>query len=225
MTSKLFNGRAHFAKRNAFVLTASVCLLFVSCSKMQFPEGDGTDCISFQKEANTIEDMVVGQYNSVQSVFYHVGGWEWSCCFNTRSGLKEGDSVKVCGYVIKEISKSGNSDYYINFCTNDYDLWREKNLDTYLRSVLYKICDKSQDVAPYIIVGVDTTKVHKDIINKVVGEKNKKLFLKGKCNLLYVADTLFDSNITPGYNIVSARFAVPYILVSDSNDIVIRKGE
>ena len=44
-------------------------------------------------------------------------------------------------------------------------------------------------------------------------------------NLLYVADTLFDLEIAPGYNIALARFAVPYILVSDSNDIVIRKGE
>ena len=211
-------------KRNVFVMIASVCLLFVSCNKEKIEEG-GIDCVSFQKKANTIGDMVVGQYNSVQSVFYHVGGHEWSCCFNTSSGLKEGDSLKVCGYVIKEIPKSMYSDYYIYPCTNDHDMWREKNMDTYLRSVLYKICDKSQDVAPYIIVGVDTTKVHKDMINKMVGEKDKKLFLKGKCNLLYVADTLFDSNITPGYNIVSARFAVPYILVSDSNDFVIGKGE
>ena len=212
-------------KKYFLVLIASACTLLFSCSKMQFPEGDGTDCISFHKKANAIEDIVVGQYNSVQSVFYHVGGWEWSCCFNTRSGLKEGDSLKVCGYVIKEISKSGNSDYYISFCTNDHDLWREKNLDTYLRSVLYKICDKSQDIAPYIIVGIDTTKVHKDIINKVVGKKDKKLFFKGECNLLYVADTLFDSEIAPGYNMTDARFAVPYILVSDSNDIIIRKEE
>ncbi|MCR5191510.1 MAG: hypothetical protein K6C07_08935 [Bacteroidales bacterium] len=212
-------------KKYFLVLIASACTLLFSCSKLQLPEGDGTDCISFQKKANTIEDIVVGQYNSVQSVFYHVGGWAWNCCFNTRSGLKEGDSLKICGYVIKEISKSGNSDYYINFCTNDYDLWREKNLDTYLRSVLYKICDKSQDIAPYIIVGVDTTKVHKDIINKVVGEKNKKLFFNGECILLYVADTLFDSEIAPGYNESLSRFAVPYIVVSDSNDIEIRKGE
>ena len=210
-------------KRNVFVMIASVCLLFVSCSKLQLPEGDGTDCISFQKKANTIEDIVVGQYNSVQSVYYHVGGWTWLCCFNTRSGLKEGDSLKICGYVIKEISKSGNSDYYIKFCTNDYDLWREKNLDTYLRSVLYKICDMSQDIAPYIIVGVDTTKVNKDIINKVVGNKDNKLFFKGECILLYVADTLFDSEIAPGYNESLSRFAAPYIVVSDSNDILIRK--
>ena len=56
-------------------------------------------------------------------------------------------------------------------------------------------------------------------------QKDKKLFFKGECNLLYVADTLFDSEIAPGYNMTDARFAVPYILVSDSNDIIIRKEE
>lgn len=208
-------------KRNVFVMIASVCLLFVSCKTQ---EGDDIDCVSFQKKANIIEDIVVDHYNSVQSVFYHVGGWEWSCCFNTRSSLKEGDSLKVCGYAIKEIPTSMYSDYYINPCVNNDDQWWKLAKDL-RRRILYKICDKNQDIAPYIIVGIDTTKVHKDMINKMVGEKDKKLFFKGKCNLLYVADTLFDSNITPGYNIVSARFAVPYILVSDSNDFVIGKGE
>ena len=210
-------------KKNILALITSICLIFVSCNES--PEGDGTDCVSFQKKADKETDIIVGQYNSVQSVFYHVGGWEWSCCFNTKSGIKEGDSLKVCGYVIKEIPKSYNSDYYIDPCVNSDELWHEIASDIRLRRVLYKICDKSQDDAPYIIVGVDTTKIHTDIINKVVGEKDKKLFFKGECYLLWVGDPLFNSEIAPGFNITTAKFAVPYILVSDSNDIVIRKGE
>ncbi|MBO7624211.1 MAG: hypothetical protein J6S82_02770 [Bacteroidales bacterium] len=212
-------------KRNAFVLIAPVCTLLFSCSKMQFPEGDGTDCISFQKEANTIEDMVVGQYNSVQSVFYHVGGWEWSCCFNTRSGLKEGDSLKVCGYVVKKIPKSHNSDYYIKFCTKDDEQYEKMALD-FQNRILYKICDKKEDYAPYIIMGIDTTRICLDIMKIVIAEKSKTLYFNGQCYLLYVGDSLFDNkDVSPGYNMSLARFAVPYILVSDSNDIIIRKEE
>lgn len=211
-------------KNNALAIIASTCLILVSCKNL--PEGDDIDCVSFQKKADKEADIVVGSYNSVQSVFYHVGGWEWSCCFNTQSGLKEGDSLKVCGYAIKKISSSRYSDYYVNPCVNGDDQWWERSRDL-RRRVLYKICDKNQDIAPYIIVGVDTTKVQKEIINKVVGEKDKKLFFKGECYLLYVGDTILLKNraIAPGYNTALMRFTVPYILVSDSNDIEIRKEE
>ena len=116
-------------KKIFLVLIASACTLLFSCNKKELPGSHSTDCISFQKKANAIEDIVVGQYNSVQSVFYHVGGWEWSCCFNTKSGIKEGDSLKVCGYVVKEIPKSHNSDYFINFCANADEQYEKMALD------------------------------------------------------------------------------------------------
>ena len=210
-------------KNNAIVLIASICLIVVSCKTQ---EGDDIDCVSFQKKANKETDIVVGQYNAVQSVFYHVGGWFWSCCFNTQSGLKEGDSLKVCGYAIKEIPISFHSDYYIHPCVNNLDQWCEFGKDL-RRRILYKMCDKNQDIIPYIVVGIDTTKIHTDFINKIVVEKDKKLFIKGECYLLYVGDTILLANraIAPGYNTAIMRFAVPYILVSDSNDIEISKGE
>lgn len=212
-------------KRNVFVMIASVCLLFVSCNKEKTEEG-GIDCVSFQKKANTIEDMVVGQYNSVQSVFYHVGGWEWSCCFNTISGLKEGDSLKVCGYAVKKIPNSHNSDYYIVPGSNTNEMNEKIHFELLPKSLLYKLCDNSQETSPYVIVGIDTTNIRPDFMNAFVGKKDNKLFLKGNCYLLYVGDTLFnDKEISPGYNMTNARFDIPFILVSDSNDIVIRKGE
>ena len=210
-------------KNNILAIVASVCFIFVSCKNL--PEGDDIDCVSFQKKADKEADIVVGSYNSVQSVFYHVGGWEWSCCFNTRSGLKEGDSLKVCGYAVKEIPKFHGSGYYIQFCTNGDSQWEKMALDFQSR-ILYKICDKKQDYAPYIIMGIDTTRISRDIMKMIIAEKNKKLYFKGKCYLLYVGDTLFDNkDVSPGYNMTDARFAVPYILVSDSNGIIIRKEE
>ena len=207
--------------KNVLLIIVSTCFLLVSCYK----EGgkNNVDCKSFQKKAKTEKDISTNKYNTVQSVFYHVGGWSWRCCFNTQSGLKESDSLKVCGYVVKKIPKNRYSDYYISPCDHIYFRFREMYNDFYQKHALYKICDISQDIAPYIIVGIDINQIDSNIINAIVGQKDKKLYLKGQCYLLNVGDSLLNKDVAPGYNVSTAKFVLPYLVVSDSSDIEIRK--
>ena len=209
-------------KKYTFILMALVCsLFFYSCYK---GEGDSTDCESFQKKSNKEKDIVVDNYNSVQSVFYHVGGWAYHCCFHTRSGLKEGDSLKICGYVLEEFPKSWNSDYYVKIFSEKFD-YRAMTKDMNQKYVLYKIGDISQNtICPCVIVGIDTTKIPIDKMN-AAGEKDKKYYFKGQCFLMHVSAKIVNQKIAPGHNTITAQFVLPYIIVSNSNDIEIRQEE
>ena len=114
--------------------------------------------------------------------------------------------------------------YYVKIFSEKFD-YRAMTKDMNQKYVLYKIGDISQNtICPCVIVGIDTTKIPIDKMN-AAGEKDKKYYFKGQCFLMHVSAKIVNQKIAPGHNTITVHFVLPYIIVSDSNDIEIRKEE